>query len=1163
MSRRGLATLAATAAAAFAALGAAPALAASGPSLELEMHHAPTNIAPGDKGQLWLNLNNVGSGPTTGRLELTVDLPTGMTSIGAIEDVSFDFYGHESLGWSCAGESGGSTVECESSAGSIPAHSLNYLILEVKVNAGVAEGSALSASATLAGGSAVASSSAEESVTVSSAAAGFGVEAQSFTPGFFAADGVTSERQAGAHPELLTVGVGFNSAATGRSDNESVPIDYPSADLRDLSVELPPGFIGNPTAVGECAPTQLMAEACPSASQVGRFDGTLTPVGGGTLWNFTTGVFNMAHPRGEVTDLAFMLDGQAVHVEATLDPAHNYAITTTLPNVNETEPPFSGKVTIWGDPAASSHDSQRCESFSSYGHGDTGESCATDNEPKAFLTIPAQCETPETFRLSGYDSWEEPGIFGEEVDYTTPWALTGCEDLRFEPEVQLEPTGRQANTPTGLEVTLHVPQNENPNGLATPPVKDTTAILPEGMTFSPSFANGLQSCTLAQVKLGSDEPVQCPDASRIGEVTLRTPLLPNLLEGSLYLAAQDDNPFSSTFAMYLVIHDTEERGVLLKIPGKIETNPSTGQITTTFTETPQLPFEDLTLKFRSGSGAPLVSPPTCGAKAISVDISSWAQPDNPIELSNSYEVSEGPGGSACPPSASGRPFAPKLTAGTADPPAGAYSPFTLRLTREDSEQEISNLSFTLPPGLTGKIAGVPQCSDAAIAEAEAKGRTGAQEIASPSCPASSLLGSATIGVGVGPTLTWVTGKVYFAGPYKGAPFSIVAITPAVVGPYDFGVVLVRSALQIDPLTAQVKVVTDQLPRILEGVPVRLRDLRVKIERPEFIINPTSCEEMQISGQASSFEGASSPISQRFQAANCASLAFKPSFAVATSAKTSRKDGASLHVKLTYPKAAQGTEANVREVRVELPKVLPSRLNTLQHACTSAQFEANPAGCPSESVVGHAQAVTPVVPVPLEGPAYFVSNGSAKFPELVLVLQGDGITIDLHGETFISKQGITSSTFHEVPDEPVQSFELALPEGEYSALAANGNLCNERLTMPTMFIAQSGKTFRQSTEVQVQGCSAALAVRSHRVRRGTLSLKVYVPAAGKVKVSGRGVKAQAKTVQARGLTSFEVEAPKTGASKTKVSVVFTPSKGSERKRQVKSVSVSFGGAHAGR
>ncbi len=735
---------------------------------------------------------------------------------------------------------------------------------------------------------------------------------------------------------------------------------------------------------------------------------------------------------------------------------------------------------------------------------------------RPFFTMPMDCGVENGGSLIGVDSYEHPGEFTPAVEGTA-LKVSGCDDsrFRFQPKIKLEPTDRHAGAPTGLEVKLEVPQRDDAvknaeelyaqNGsvqaIATPPIEKTVVTLPQGMTLNPSAGQGLTGCSLAQLGMSAagvpnGEPVACPENSQIGTLVTHSPDLPENepLEGRVYIAKQGENPFGSLFALYLVL-ENKERGLLVKLAGEIKLDESTGQIRTEFKDLPQFPVSDLSLKFKSGARAALVEPSTCGQATITATYYSWQDPNTPHTSTNSYPIAWKPDGSPCVSVLTERPFGPQLAAGTLNPTGGAFSPFTLQLTRTDEDQEISTLGVTLPPGLSGKIAGVPQCPEAGIAQANSRGGVpgdGALELADPSCPASSQVGTTLVGVGTGASLAWVPGKAYFAGPYKGAPFSLVVITPSVVGPYDLGVVALRNALYIDPLTAQVKVVSDPLPQILDGIPVRIRDVRVSIDRQQFMFNPTNCNEQQITSAIGSIAGASAHPGSRFQVAGCAGLAFKPKFTASTSGKPSRKLGASLDVKLSYPKDAMGKDANIRSVKVSLPKQLPSRLTTLQKACPDATFNANPASCPAGSKVGSATAVTPILPEALTGPAYFVSHGGAKFPELVVVLQGDGVTVQLHGETFISKAGITSSTFRQVPDVPVSTFELSLPQGPNSALAANGNLCSltrtvlvkkkvtvrskgrkktvtrnvrqtlpAALAMPTAFTAQNGTVIKQT------------------------------------------------------------------------------------------------------
>jgi uncharacterized repeat protein (TIGR01451 family) len=1058
----------------------------TGPIWNLDIHHDQTNFPPGGNAELTFDVRNVGETATTGPVTLTVHLPAGLTRESFRIDVG-TAEGDEK-NWACPGSPGDTTFTCTTSESFVAGTDSRALILTVAVAADADPD--LVATATIAGGGAAVAPPAagcepgvgacsSEHIHVSSELAPFGIVEGSWIADFYNADEVTPVRQADAHPELATFSFDLNSIEFGVTQSQESE-KSPSGSLRDAVVSLPPGFIGAPTAVGECTPAQLNNVECPASSEVGRVQtATEAGFGGTSRYDITGAIYNMVHPVGSVTDLGFTLHGKVVHIKVTLDPGNNYAIVATSPDINETVRPYNIRITIWGVPGDESH---------------AGERGPTGLPVKPFLTVPSRCEGENQMTLSGVDSYQHTGEFAPTMTYDMPGQFTGCDLPDFRPEINVEPTDKQADSPTGLNVAIHIPQNENPNGLATPPVKNTVVTLPEGMSFSPSFANGLTSCPLAQMKLGTNDAVECQDSSRIGEVTLSTPLLPKPLEGSIYLAAQYDNPFGSLFAIYLVLHDNEERGILIKLAGKIETNPLTGQITTTFADTPQLPFEDLTLKFRGGSRAALVNPPSCGVQSAATEMSSWARPANPVDTSSTYDVTEGANGAPCP--AGGvLAFNPGVVAGTVNNVAGSFSPLDVRITRNDGEQEITGFAATLPQGVTASLTGVPFCSEEDIALARTK--TGGEEEAAPSCPAASRIGRSIAEAGVGGVLAQAPGQLYMAGAFEGAPFSIVDITSAKVGPYDLGTVVVHLPLSIDPNTAAVTVgsgVPDQIPHIIDGVIVHVRDIRVYVDRPNFTLNPTSCEHLALSatvtGSGASFTSPADDVpvtvSSPFQAADCSSLGFRPGFAVSTSGRTSKANGASLSVKLTYPNAPQGTQANIHLVKVELPKQLPSRLTTLQKACTAAQFAANPAGCPAASVVGHAKAITPILPVPLEGPAYFVSHGGEAFPSLIVVLQGYGVTIDLTGATFISKAGITSSTFKTVPDQPVSSFELTLPQGKFSALAANGNLCTSKLTMPTEFIAQNGVLIKQTTPIDVTGCAKAKALT--RAQKLAIALK---------------------------------------------------------------------------
>ena len=920
----------------------------------------------------------------------------------------------------------------------------------------------------VAGGGAL-GASVQTSTNISTSLASFGI-----SPG--GASTAVSSVQAGAHPDLTT-SIAFNTIGSEGAL---------AGDPKNTVDELPPGFAGDLVDTPACAASAFLAHECPTDTQVGVTTITLSSISTPSGAQLEP-VYNLAPDPGYVAKLGFSVPPLFYEGNVAVRPG-DYGLETTFYDATAGPDEIDAvSLTVWGVPAAAAHDPLRWKHVPGEAYGSFG--AASELAPAPYLTSPTACGANAQPLQAGFkvDSWQEPERYAETGMPFGPFV--GCDRLAMEPALAAESTTRSASAPSGLDVTMHVPQTyENASGLATPTLKKAVVTLPQGMTVNPSAGAGLEGCSEAQYaqegavyEAGSG----CPSASKLGTVKITTPSLKEEATGSVFLAQPYANPFKSLLALYIVAR-IPNRGVLVKAAGEVSADPLTGRLVTTFDDLPPLPFSTFTLSFRQGATSPLVTPASCGSYQVTAELTSWATPTQPLALSAPpFAITDGVGGGACP-AAGAQPFAPQVIAGTEGNAAGTYAPFYLRVVREDDERELTRFSVTLPPGLTGDLTGIPFCPDAAIEVA--RGETGQRELNEPSCPAASEIGHTLVGAGVGDVLAWAPGKVYLAGPYHGAPLSIVSITSATVGPFDLGTVVIRFALRINPLTAQVEVdasSSDPIPHIIDGIVVHVRDIHVYIDRHDFIRNPTSCAPMAIhSATGGAGETGETTVDQStyFQAADCASLAFKPAFAASTTGRTSRADGAGLTVKLTFPTTQPGSQANIAKVKVELPKRLPSRLSTLQKACTAAQFEANPAGCPTASVVGHARAITPIVPVPLEGPAYFVSHGGAAFPSLVVVLQGYGITIDLVGSTFISKRGITSSTFESVPDEPVQSFELTLPKGPYSALAANGDLCTGKLVMPTTFTAQNGAELHQSTTIHATGCPKAKRPRARRAKR---------------------------------------------------------------------------------
>ena len=959
--------------------------------------------------------------------------------------------------------------------------------------------------------------------------------------------------QAGSHGDLTTK-LDFAHEPSGNTYN----------DARTVIAKLPAGITGSDTAVPACPVSDLLGEIveagskCPLNSQVGTisFDLTLekTPV------YVTFPVYNVeVTSAGVAAELGFnaIIFSQVLSISARPE---DLGLDVTVPNIENVGEVHNTTFTVWGVPAAHEHDAERGEQCYPRPTTSTNVVCTGGNQsadipPKPYLRMPTSCSGGSLKVSLEAESWEEQGKLSSAVAEIPP--VVECDKVPFAPTIEIEPTTKSAESASGLNVSLVVPQSwERPEAIATSDLKDAQVALPEGMTINPSSGSGLGACTPQQYAAETAESRPgsgCPSQSKIGSIEIETPILNEKLNGAIYIAKPYENPFKSLLSLYIVAK-APPRGIIVKVAGQIELNETTGQVVTTFDNNPQQPFSRFTLKFRPGATAPLVSPASCGRYTSEALLSPWSEPEDPQSLESAFEITEGVHEGSCP-SGAVPTFSPRVIAGVESNQAGAYSPFYLRLIREDGEQEITKFSTVLPPGLTGNLSGIPFCSDAAIEAAREV--SGSQELNEPSCPRTSEVGHTIVGVGVGSVLAQTPGKLYLAGPYHGAPLSLVSITSATVGPFDLGTVVIRFALRINPITAQVEADStgsDPIPHIIKGIVTHVRDVRVYIDRKNFVLNPTNCDRGWI---VNSVTGAGANIadpsgqqtvtsSQPFQAANCASLKFDPRFSVTTSAKTSRKEGASLTATVAMPQSAPGTQANIARVKVELPRQLPSRLSTLQKACPARVFEANPASCPAGSVVGSARASTPILPEPLTGPAYFVSHGGEAFPSLIMVLQGyHGIKVELVGTTFISKAGVTSSTFETVPDVPVGTFQLTLPEGPDSALAANQNLCTSNLAMPTEFIGQNGSVLKRRTPIEVDGCSGKVAIISHTVKKGVLTLSVYVPSAGNIRVGGKGLRTVSKRTTGRETLKLSLRASKHGSFTTHATASFAPRKGAKQ------------------
>jgi uncharacterized repeat protein (TIGR01451 family) len=1058
------------------ALLLAPSLACAespGPQWTVSSVSVPTNLNPAagpGEDRYKVLVTNSGGASSEGPVTITDVLPEGLlldgrgaSGVNTLADGFDTLDEHENPGehFSCV------LATCTYTGVVIPDQTLE---LEFPVDVGSeAQGLSPVTNVVRVSGGGASSASLSEPTTISEDPAGFEIPPGAATTGL-------SSVQAGGHPDITNT-YGFSSVNAA---------DSLAGEPKTITYSLPPGFAADFAGTPACTNAEFVSDECPIDSQVGvttiDTQSFQTSSRGGYL-NFVEPVYNLAPEAGTLATIAFEVAGNfLIEGQITLRPS-DYGANVTFHNIDDALVSIvGGALTVWGVPADPIHDPLRWHNGNFFAgeqyFGTSDHGAATT----PYFTSPTTCGGPlsSEFRV---DSWEEPGRTA--TAQTTPYGPLGaCDSLAFEPQIEAQPSASSAETPTGLNVNLESPQHyENAFSPVASHYKNVKVVLPEGMTLNPSSGAGLQACTEAEFAYESEtlepEPgLGCPRESKLGTIHARSPAISEEVEGSLYLAKPYENKFDSLVAVYVVAR-VPNRGVIVTAAGRVELNKETGQITTVFEENPQLPISDLVFTFHQGATSPLVTPPTCGLFTSQAVLNPWSVPLKEYSLTSQFEITSGVNSSPCP-SGGTPPFAPKVVSGTDDNDAGAYSPFYLRIIREDGEQELTRFSTVFPPGITGKLAGVPLCPQADVEAA--RHVTGAEELEHPSCPAASEIGHTIVSAGVGTVLAQAPGKVYLAGAYHGAGLSVVSITAAKVGPFDLGTVVIQFTLRINQTTAQVEVdgeTSDPIPHIIDGIVVHVREIRAYVNREQFIINPTNCNPLGVSdtitgaGANYAIPAGQVPVnvSSPFQAADCSSLAFKPVFKASTSAHTSRIDGASLHVTLALPEeGGPGKEANVARVKVSLPKQLPSPLKTLQKACTEKVFGENPGNCPVSSKVGEVKVSTPILANPLTGPAYFVSHGGAKYPELIMVLSGEnGIQVDVHGETFISKQGITSATFSTVPDVPFSQFELTFPEREYPALTANGNLCKGSLIMPTEMVGQNGLVLDQSTKIAVTGC----------------------------------------------------------------------------------------------
>jgi hypothetical protein len=1023
----------------------------SAPGPEVSASQAPFQI-PGF-------VPNVEAGSaTTGVVDLDLSLPGGSET---------RVVGIEATGWTClSNEPAGALpagVHCERSDALEPEQSYPDVVVKASIGADLPQ-------------------PAVAELTVSEAGVQVATELDEFFRGPAVEFGINSlstlvtdqndseYTNAGGHPFASSVAVTLNTRI-GR-DGKRAQVEF----LKDIRTDTPPGFIANP----EAAPRKcdridaVLADTfnnptCPRDSIVGSVD--VDTRGTGVLTGLP--LYMLEPEPGVPAQLVFTVRGPQVTYSLIprLRPEDGYAISVDAPAASKNPVLFSvaAKVCGYGANVVATGEGGQ------YLGQPQVTSCKKPAEeganPVPFITNPTQCTGKQPVTTVAVSSWEHPNDFKPKDALSPP--VTDCEDVPFDPSMDLAPTSAQADSPTGLNVELSLPTEglETPGENATSALKKAEVTLPAGMVVNPSAADGLGACASNQIKLGSNDPISCPDSSKVGEVEVETPLLEETLKGNVYLARQSDNPFGSLLALYVVV-ESKERGLLVKIPGRVDPDPATGRLKTTFDDNPQVPFRSLSLSIDPGYRAPLISPPRCGSYEIVAKLYPYSAPNSPVTETSTFQVTQGPYGRPCPSGA----LEPKLDTGLKSPISATTSPYLLNLTRDDGSDRINGLELSLPPGLTAYLRGIPYCPDAALASVSGNPGTGQAQIDSSSCPAQSQIGTVAVKAGAGPAPFYVdTARAYLAGPYKGAPLSIAVIASAVAGPFDLGSVVVRNAAYVDPATAQITVKADPIPTILHGVPLDLREIRVAIDRPSFTLAPTSCAEMSVDAKVFGQSGASADPFNRFQVGDCGRLGFKPKLNLKLKGGTKRGE----NPKLIATLRARPGDANLAALSVRLPRSAFLDQAHIRTICTRVQWAAD--ACPKGSIYGRVWVKTPLLDYTLTGNVHLRSSDN-ELPDLVTDLRGPAyqpIRVELSGRTD-SVKGALRNSFDFLPDAPFTQARLVLFGGKRGLVVNSRDICRHHYRATVTSDAQNGRI--RDFRPLVRNSCAKKSKRKNRVHR---------------------------------------------------------------------------------
>jgi uncharacterized repeat protein (TIGR01451 family) len=1030
---------------------------AAAPLIALHME-TPEAVEAGEHVEFKFVVENAGTAPFSGPITFGNTFPAGIAPAEPI----VEFGGRQAGSASCslAGQTSSCTIDVEnvpSGEGLLPG---GWFKLKYAASVEPSASGTLLDKVLVEGGGAFEPLTREETMFVGAPSPfGFRHFSSAFTD-----DDSSSAVQAGSAVGSITTS--FDITTESMNLYGGFPSTVTTEQFKTTIAHVPQGVVGNPNATPEkCTAVQLsvgefgegneFGEGCPPSSQVGYV----------RLFNESTmPLYNMVSPPGKPAQFGFsyILVPNLLTAEVRAD----YGLDVVNRNAVDSVPLTNVDVIFWGVPADPIHDSMRGKCLLGW-RGQTGETCAAETPPKVFLRLPTSCPSdPLPWEIES-DSYVHPDVWAHATT-TTP-APVGCNQVDFTPTMEARPTTNVGDAPSGLDFRLHLPQNDDPEGLGEANLKDTVVTLPAGMALNPSSANGLGSCSPAQIGLTTPlgatpvrfttEAANCPGPSRLGSIEIDTPVIDHPLHGSIYLATPFDNPYHTLIALYWAVYDPQS-GVVIKIPARIALDPGTGQIKTIVEDAPQLPFDDFRLNFDPGPHAAMRTPATCGDFASQSVMTPWTTPEGAnASPGDSFQIVKGAGGGACVGSEQELPAKVSFDAGTLNPKGGAFSPFALKVVWADGTQPLHSIDTTLPSGLLGRLAGIPYCSEGRLAAAAAK--SGADEQSSPSCPAATRVGGVNVGSGAGPSPFYTSGNVYLTGPYKGAPMSLAFVVPIVAGPLDLGAVVTRTALYLDPETTQIHAVSDPLPTIIQGIPLDIRSVAVNLDRPGFTLNPTSCAPMAVTGVIGSVFGQNLGVSNPFQVGGCRTLGFKPKLTLHLKGGTRRGQHPALRAVL---KARPG-DANISRAQVTLPHSEFLDQGHLGTICTRVQFAAK--ACPANSIYGHAKAVTPLLDQPLRGPVYLRSSNH-ELPDLVAALEGQ-IEVDLGSVIGTGKNEGLRSTFELVPDAPVTEFVLTMEGGKKGLLQNSTNICKRKHTVNALFEAHNGKTGDQTPVLRVSGC----------------------------------------------------------------------------------------------